>query len=273
MSGFATMTLRAPLDGPVDLDALTSQPLASLSEARLAGTQVLNGRYRVALGELFLVRGGDTARLCLEGDLTYAHGIGAGMAGGEIIINGSVGNRLGTRMTGGSIEVHGPAGHDAGASMAGGTLRVHGDAGDRTGGAAAGAAKGMTGGEIVVDGSAGMETAVRTRRGLIIIGGDTGAMGARSMIAGTLVVFGRTGDNPGVANKRGSIVAIGDIDIPVTYRYACHTEFSFVRLLMTYLRRRYSLPISDAIAFGRYRRYSGDAGVPGKGEILQWTAE
>jgi formylmethanofuran dehydrogenase subunit C len=153
--------------------------------------------------------------------------------------------------------------------MAGGALRITGDAGHRVGAAAAGASKGMTGGEIVVNGSAGSEAAARARRGLVVVGGDVGGEAARAMIAGTLVVLGRTGANPGRGSKRGSIIAIGGIEIPSTYRYACTYQPPHVRLTMTYLRRQYGLTIDDRVLTGRFRRYCGDAGDPGKGEILE----
>jgi hypothetical protein len=88
------------------------------------------------------------------------------------------------------------------------------------------------------------------------------------MIAGTLVVLGRTGDAPGRGNKRGSIIAAGGIDVPATYRYACTYHPPHARLTMVYLRRRYGLSIDDTLTTGPYRRYCGDAGDPGKGEIL-----
>jgi formylmethanofuran dehydrogenase subunit C len=161
-------------------------------------------------------------------------------------------------------------GNDAGLAMRGGEILIDGGAGDRLGGAEPGARRGMSGGEILVSGSVGEEAGMRLRRGLIVIGGSTGADLARDMIAGTLVVFGRSGPRPAVGNKRGSLVALGGIDVPSTYRPSCVYEPPFVRLLMTYLARRYGAPISHALISGRYRRYCGDAGVPGKGEILEW---
>jgi formylmethanofuran dehydrogenase subunit C len=119
-----------------------------------------------------------------------------------------------------------------------------------------------------VAGSVGGEAAARARRGLVIVGGDAGTNAGRSMIAGTLVVLGRTGREPGRNSKRGSIVSVGGIDVPSTYQYACTFEPPHVRLTLTYVRRRYQLPIDDAAIDGRYRRYCGDAGDPGRGEIL-----
>jgi hypothetical protein len=41
--------------------------------------------------------------------------------------------------------------------------------------------------------------------------------------------------------------------------------------MLTYLRRRYGLRVDERMVSGRYRRYCGDAGNPGRGEILEWT--
>jgi hypothetical protein len=110
------------------------------------------------------------------------------------------------------------------------------------------------------------------RRGLVVVAGDTLEHAARAAFAGTLVVLGRTGAHPGRGNKRASIIAAGDIDVPSTYRYACTLQPPWVRLLMTYLRRQYGVSIDDRVLEGRYRRYCGDAGDPGKGEILALSA-
>jgi formylmethanofuran dehydrogenase subunit C len=128
----------------------------------------------------------------------------------------------------------------------------------------------MAGGEIVVNGSAGREAAARARRGLVVVGGDVGADAARAIIAGTLLVIGRTGADPGRGSKRGSIVAIGGIDVPPTYEYACTYAPGFVRMLLTYVSRRYGLSAEEALD-GLYARYCGDTAGPGKGEILAYT--
>jgi formylmethanofuran dehydrogenase subunit C len=162
----------------------------------------------------------------VEGALAQVNGLGAGMAGGELVIDGDAGRRAGA---------------------------------------------GMTGGEIIVMGSAGAEVAARARRGLVVAAGEVGADAARAMIAGTLVVFGRTGARSGRGSRRGSIVALGGIDVPVAYWCACTYEPPHVRLMLTYLRRRYGLRVDERMVSGRYRRYCGDAGNPGRGEILEWT--
>ena len=263
------LVLRDTLDQVIEIDGLTPDRLANLSTAEIAALPVLAGARRDAIGDFFTVSGERSDRLHIEGDLHNIDGLGAGMAGGELMIHGAAGRRVGAGMTGGRIDVRGDVGDDAGLGMHGGTLRVTGNAGDRLGAAPPGAAKGMTGGEIVVTGSAGREAAARARRGLVVVGGDAGADAARAIIAGTLVVFGRTGANPGRGSKRGSIVALGGIDVPASYQYACAYQPTYVRLLLTYLHRRYGTGLDTHTLEGTYNRYCGDNSGLGRGEILE----
>ncbi len=269
-SDAVTLTLRGPVTAPLEASGLVLGQFTDLDEAAIAKLEVRSGRESVELGELFIVRGGRSANVRIEGTLGNVHGLGTGFATGELLIEGDVGDRTGACMTGGYLRVVGSVGHDAGLSMRGGTLRIDGNAGDRLGAAGPGARRGMSGGEIIVCGSTGHEAAMRARRGLIVIGRTTGADLARDIIAGTVVAFGQVGPEPGRGNKRGSIIATGGVDVPSTYRLACTFEPPFLRLLMTYLARRFAWKIRDDIAYGRYRRYCGDAGMPGRGEILEW---
>ena len=268
MSDAITLSLRAGIEDAIDLDGVTADRLAALSAGEIAALPIRAGGRAVALGELFDVRGEQSDRVRVEGSLARVDGLGAGMQGGEMLVDGDVGHRAGAGMTGGWLDVRGHAGDEAGLAMAGGAVRITGNAGHRCGAAAAGAAKGMSGGELVIAGSVGDEVGARARRGLIVVGGDTGEQSARAMIAGTLVVIGRTGARAGRGSKRGSIVAIGGIDIPPTYQYACTFQPPHLRLTLTYLYRRYGLAVDGAVLDGRYRRYCGDAGDIGKGEIL-----
>lgn len=267
------LTLRASIDQPIEIEGLTPDRTTMLSQADIAAMPVQVGSRRAAIGDFFTVQGERSDRIQIEGDLRNVDGIGAGMASGELQIHGNAGNRIGAGMSGGWIDVRGNAGDDAGVGMQGGALRVSGDAGDRLGAATPGASKGMAGGEIVVTGSVGAEAAARARRGLVAVGGDAGADAARAIIAGTLVVIGRIGANPGRGSKRGSIVALGEIEIPSTYEYACTYQPTYVRMLLTYLSRRYGIASPDRALDGPYARFCGDAGVPGKGEILRFEGQ
>ena len=265
------LILRGALDQVIEIDGLTPDRTASLSQSDISSLPVLVGSRREALGDFFTVQGERSDRIQIEGDLQNVDGLGAGCAGGELLIDGAAGHRVGAGMTDGRIEVRGDVGDDAGVGMRGGALRVTGNAGDRLGAATPGASTGMTGGEIIVNGSAGREAAARARRGLVVIGGDAGADAARAIIAGTLVVFGRTGANPGRGSKRGSIVALGGIDIPAAYEYACAYQPAYIRLLLTYLQRQYGVSVETSSLDGTYNRYCGDMTSLGRGEILELT--
>jgi formylmethanofuran dehydrogenase subunit C len=279
VSAQLTIALRAPLDSSIEVDGLTADRLASLAPSDVARLPVWQGRHRAELGDFFDVRGdrfqaaqsasGGGAVVVVEGDLSAVDGLGAGMTSGEMIIAGDAGARVGAGMTGGSITVRGSIGDDGAVAMAGGLLCIERNAGARLAAALPGASRGMSGGEVIVHGSAGAEVAARARRGLVVVGRGTGAEPGRAMIAGTLVVFGAAGPYPGIGNKRGSIIAAGDIDIPATYRYACTYFPSYVRMLMTYLSRTYGLGQAHAVLGSPYRRYCGDVGIPGRGEILE----
>ena len=269
MSGSVTLTLRASLAAPVSMHAIQPQTLAALSEQQIAAMIVTTGRTQVALGDLFSVQGGHSSSVRIAGSTRLLEGLGAGMPDGQLTIDGDAGVDVGAAMTGGTIHVRGSVGDSAGVAMGGGVLRIDGDAGDRLGAALPGASRGMSGGDIVVSGSTGSDTGARARRGLIVVAGNAGPDAGRAMIAGSIVVLGGCGENPGRGNKRGSVVACGSISIPATYRYACTFTPPHLRLTLLYLMRRYGLDIAASALEGPYRRYCGDAGDPGKGEILQ----
>jgi formylmethanofuran dehydrogenase subunit C len=264
-----TLTMRDGVEESVELDGITPDRVGSLEESELAALPIRIGRRTAQVGDLFTVRGGRAVRMRIEGDLHRVDGLGAGAAGGEMLVEGDVGHRLAAGMRNGWIDVRGNAGHDAGVAMRGGALRIVGNAGDRLGAPVPGGSKGMTGGEIIINGDAGADAGARTRRGLIVVTGTVGSQAGRAMIAGTLVAFGRILGPAGRGSKRGSIVALGDIEVPETYRYACTYQPTYVRLLLTYLRRRYGISVEDAALNGAFERYCGDTGEVGKGEILR----
>ena len=255
MTDGVTARLRRPLEQRADLGALLAGSWTSLGAADLARRPVaLDGGASVPLGDLFEVTGAPAGRIRFEGDLTRADRLGAGLAEGEVVVEGSVGDETGIGMSGGVID-------------------VHGNAGARTGGAEGDARRGMTGGELLVRGHAGAEPGTRMRRGLLVVTGDVAGHAGPAMIAGTVVVFGATGPAPGRWSKRGSVVAMGPVPIPPTYRYACTYQPDHLRLTLLRLRRRFGLGVEERYVSGLYRRYSGDLADLGRGEILVWTAE
>jgi formylmethanofuran dehydrogenase subunit C len=274
MSDEIALTLRRPLDRSVDASQLALEHWSELDASEIARRGVrVPGAGLVPLGELFDVQGGRARRIRFVGDLTPVEGLGTGLDGPELVIEGSVGREVGARMKAGRVEVHGNAGWGAGLEMAGGLLEIHGDAGPRVGGAPLGAKRGMSGGEIVVRGSAGPEAGASMRRGLVAVGGDVGDGAGRATIAGTVVVLGAVGPNPGQWSKRGSIVALGTVKPIPTYRYACTYRPQYLGLLLKHLAERRRLPLTREHVNGLYRRYSGDLAELGAGEILAWTPE
>lgn len=254
MSDTIVLTLVSPPPDGLVADAIAPDRFASLGSREIADLPVLARGRPARLGDFFRVQGERGARLRLEGELARVEGIGTAMAGGELVIEGTVGRDLGVAMGGGRID-------------------VHGNAGDNAGGARPGSARGMTGGEMVIRGNAGVELGARARRGLIAVTGTAGPGAARGMIAGTVVVCGALEAGAGRFLKRGSIVALGGIEHPATFRYACTYRPPYVALLLTYLRARYGLPVGDHQITGRYERLVGDCAELGKGEILRWVAQ
>lgn len=252
MSDAIVLAPRAALEQTLEADCIAADRFAGAGAKDIAGLPVWYGGQPAALGDFFTVRGERSARVRIEGPLDRVEGLGSGMAGGELVIEGDAGRDVGVRMTGGTIE-------------------IRGNAGDNAGGAPPGASRGMTGGEIIIRGSAGRDAGASMRRGLIVIGGDAGEGAGRGMIAGSVVVFGAAARGAGRWTKRGTIVALGPIELPATFRYACTYRPPHLRLTFCYLRARYALLIADRHVTGRYHRYSGDLAELGKGEILQWA--
>ncbi|HZW06998.1 MAG TPA: hypothetical protein VFF65_07730 [Phycisphaerales bacterium] len=251
MSDGIVARLRQPLEARADLGAALAGAWSALAPGELARRAVAVGGRALELGELFELRGTPGGRLRLEGDLSRA-------------------DRLAAGLTEGAVEAEGDVGDEAGAGLAGGSLLVRGNAGARAGGAAAEARRGMTGGEIVVLGGAGPESGLRMRRGLLAVAGPAGANAGASMIAGTLVLLAPAPSGVGLWSKRGSVVALGPIAVPPTYRLACTYQPVHLRLILGRLRAVYGLPIEERHLSGFYRRYSGDLADLGKGEILEW---
>ncbi len=254
MSDGIVARLRGRLEAGTDLGAVLAGSWSGLGASELARRPVLlPGGASASFGDLFEVGGAPSGSIRFQGDLTAANRLALGLSEGDVVVEGSVGD-------------------DVGVGLSGGSLDIHGSAGARAGGAAADARRGMTGGIVVIRGGAGVEAGLRMRRGLIAITGDAAGSAGPSMIAGTVMIFGKTGPAPGRWSKRGSIVALGDVEVPPTYRYACTYQPEHLRLTLLQLRRRYELTVDPRHISGFYRRYSGDLAELGRGEILAWTA-
>lgn len=258
----------------VDMAGVTPEGLAPLSLDAVRRTRVLHGNRREELGELFAIDGDPRdVRWELSGDFSAMHGLGAGMAAGEILVDGPIGRHAGAQMHGGRIEVRGAAGDWLGAEMRGGAIRVHGDAGNHVGAAYAGSPRGMTGGVILVDGGAGDDVGVRMRRGTIAIAGRVGERLGQRMLAGTILAFDRCGALCGMGMRRGTIGVFG-ASAPTllpTFRFACRGSLPMLRLLATELRRKDFATARLPRLLQPVELHHGDLLELGRGEILLVT--
>jgi formylmethanofuran dehydrogenase subunit C len=249
----------------LDASAVRPDLFASLAAREISRLVLRHGRENVALGDFFDVAGERSDDVLVVGDLKRVKGLGAGMEGGSLRIEGSPGMHVGARMSDGIVCVEGDVDAWAGAEMRGGLLDVRGRAADSLGGAYAGSVRGMTNGLIIVRGGAGDRAGERMRRGTIAILGDAGRYAGGHMVAGTLVVGGSAGGGAGLGMKRGTIVIGGTVELLPTFRRACQYEPPFLGLLRSSLERRVvSLPWPAKPV----PRYCGDFAELGRGEIL-----
>jgi len=66
--------------------------------------------------------------------------------------------------------------------------------------------------------------------------------------------------------QRGTIISLKPLRLLPTFSHACNYNPIILRLYARHLAAfGFALPLS-----GSYQRYTGDAAVPGKGEVLIW---
>jgi formylmethanofuran dehydrogenase subunit C len=255
----------------VDLAGVTPEALAGLALDEVRRTRVLHGNRREELGDLFAIDGDPRdLRWELAGDFSAVHGVGAGMAAGEIVVDGPLGRHAGATMRSGRIEIRGDAGGWLGAELRGGTIRVCGNAGDHAGAAYVGSPRGMTGGTIMVDGRAGQNVGERMRRGLIVVAGPVGDLLGTRMLAGTILAFDRCGVLCGAGMRRGTIGLLGPLQTTLlpTFRLACRARLPMLRLLAEELRAAAFAPELSARLLEPVDLHHGDLLELGRGEVL-----
>jgi formylmethanofuran dehydrogenase subunit C len=250
---------------------LSPDVLAGLSHDDVRALPVYLGKNTRRVDELFTVEGEGSDDLLLVGDLAKVKWIGRDMAGGRIRVEGNAGMHLGSWMKAGTIEVTGNVSDWLGAEMTGGFIRVRGNAGGQAGAAYRGSLTGMRDGTILIHGAAGLEIGMRMKRGTIVVAGGVRDFAGLEMKGGTILLGGaelRTG----AWMRRGTIVSLSPIPVLPTFSYASAYNPNFFRLLRKQLDiPGFELPTEEAE--GVYRRYSGDAAIPGKGELFIWEAK
>ena len=263
------LALREPRAARIDMLGITPDRLNGLSARAIAALEIATGKERLPLGQLFSISGDDPSIIVLRGPTACLDGIGTDMCAGRIIVERDAGDYVAQNMRAGEIEVRGSAGAYAGTGLRGGVLRIAGDAGDYLGAASARARHGMRGGTIVVRGDAGARAGDRQRRGQILIAGNAGDYLGTRMIAGSIVVLGRAGERAGFSMRRGSLLLVQPpVSLPASFNESGRHHLSFLSL---YVRNLH--PIDDAFsaldpARSTVRRFVGDVGVGGKGEVL-----
>jgi formylmethanofuran dehydrogenase subunit C len=264
-----SLTLKDQPPVPLEAEVLSPDTLSKLSLDEIAACPVFLGKRRLRLDDFFAVEGEPGLEIELRGDLRQVKWIGRGMTAGKIAVRGGAGMHLGAHMRGGSIEVHGDAGDWIGAEMSGGLIRIHGNAGGQVGAAYRGSLAGMRGGAIVVDGSAGLEVGMRMRRGTIVIGKPSRDFTGLQMKGGTIVLLGGAEIRAGAWMMRGTIISLVPLRLLPTFAFDCSHNPVFLNV---YARRlaEWNVSLPYSLRDGHYDCYSGDASVPGKGEILIW---
>lgn len=253
---------------PLEAEVLSPDVLAGLSHAEIAALPVNLGKNTRRVDDFFMVEGEKSDEIRIVGDAGKVKWIGCDMTRGRITVDGNAGMHLGARMRGGVIEVSGNASDWVGAEMSGGSIRICGNAGGQVGAAYRGSLAGMRDGLIVIEGAAGLEVGGRMKRGTIVVAGGVRDFAGLEMRGGTLVLGGaelRTG----AWMMRGTIVSLKPIPILPTFSYAATYSPTFLRLYARHLQvPGLDIPVDETA--GAYRRYTGDAAIPGRGELLVW---
>ena len=268
------LTLREPPSQRVDMSALTPRALAGRAPKDVAALTLPCGNRSLRVDELFQVSGTmvlprEEGRIAIRKATSRLDRIGFGMTHGTVIVEGDSGAYAGMGMTGGSLRISGSVGPFAACVMAGGELRIGGDAGEFLGAAVPGERIGMHGGVVSVAGNAAARAGDELRRGTLLIGGNAGPYCGARMIAGTILVLGEIGDFLGLGMKRGTILlARKPKRLLATFNDCGSHHLQFLPLMFEAARDA-GPAFARLKKFGnRVRRFAGDRGAGGQGEIL-----
>jgi formylmethanofuran dehydrogenase subunit C len=254
---------------PLEAEAISPDVMGALAHDAVCALPVYLGKRQRRVDDFFDVEGAASDEIEIRGDASRVKWIGKGMSRGRIHIVGNAGMHLGAYMKGGAIEVSGHASDWLGAEMSGGFIRVRGNAGGQVGAAYRGSSTGMTDGTILIEGSAALEVGMRMKRGTITVGGAVRDFAGLQMKGGTIVLCGGAELRTGAWMIRGTIISLKPIPLLPTFAYASTYNPTFLRLYARHLDTLgFSIPYDEQD--GAYQRYTGDASVPGKGEILIW---
>jgi len=205
------ITTRQPLPCSVDLplmDELAVRQVLPSDVTDLQRQSIRVGKLELEFGQLFESRiVGDQPGLIWRGDTGRLNGVARQLRGGNVKVEGSVGDDAGRQMRAGRLEISGHAGHWLANDINGGTVVVNGNCGQFAAASRPARRRGMTGGIVVVRGSAGAGVGRRMRRGIIVVEGDA-CEPANEMLAGTIILGGQVTGGLGTLMKRGTIVCL-----------------------------------------------------------------
>jgi len=263
------MTLTLCHEPTADIDAsqignlLVSMTSVEVGQLRLP---VFASNRTIALKDLFNVQPRDDQRVVIRGDLIRFQGIGDRWANGELVVEGSVGNRFASRMTGGTIVLRGDAGNQTAQQMRGGFLQITGNVGDDLAGPLDGRRSGFSRGSIHVVGNVGHYAGYRMRRGLLMVDGNCGQYLGCDIVAGTIITTGSVQTGCATGMQRGTLVVRKGI-VLFPWRF---TEPESIRLGITALMAneiQVYLPQVSAALRSTIHRSHGDVSRGGMGEI------
>jgi formylmethanofuran dehydrogenase subunit C len=265
------LTLKQAPTVPLEAEVLSPDLIAPLKHDGVRALPVFLGKRQYRVDDFFTVEGDGSEDIEIRGDVGRVKWIGRGMSKGRIKVDGHAGMHLGTYMKGGTIEVTGNASDWVGGEMTGGLIHIRGNAGGQVGAAYRGSPWGMNGGTILVDGSAGIEIGMRMKRGTLVVRDRVRDFAGLQMKGGTIFLLSGAEIRTGAWMQRGTIVSLAPIPLLPTFAYACSYQPTFLRFYAKHLKSLgVELPNHGQ---GVYQRYSGDAAVPGQGEILIWQRQ
>ena len=269
MSSILRFTLKDTPEYQVDMSPLLPELLEGKTLAQIKTTKLPCGNKKIAVNDLFQVRGKAGDSLEIHNSHRKLKNIGKGMSRGRIEIFGMAGDNVGMSMSSGELQCNGRVGNWLGASMSGGTITVKGNAGDFIGAGKAGQMQGMNGGMIIVAGNAGDRLGDRMRRGTIFVTKNTGDYCGSRMIAGTIVVLGAPGLHCGYAMKRGTIILTDYPDnLSPTFQSCGELDLGYLKLLIKQFAQM-GQPLSKLNRYSsKAIRYAGDMANKGLGEII-----
>jgi len=235
------LTLREPLTTLLDLEPLSA--LACAGAETVLDTKLQYGRFAVSAWDLFQLEPGCENGLILRGELRLAIHIGAGMRGGRIAVESSVGAGAGARMQDGELVIRGDAGMDACRDMQGGFVHIGGKA------------------------ESGLMR--DSRRGLVVLEGLAQGEICGGMRGGTALLLGDMKEDGNLARglSRGTVILPKGAKVPAGFSRTADADLAFLRLLFCTLEKR-GVCVPDGWVGGVFTRYCGDAAGLGKGELF-----